>query len=257
VSSKAIVVIPVYQVELSPTELTTLKYSISQLVETNIALLYPAGLDVSWYTTHLQLKTGIAFPEEFFKSNRHYSRLLLAEAFYESFPGYEYVLILQQDGIIFRNELIHWVNQGYDYIGAPWPGGLEFTNLLHASGFMVDSPYKTYIGNGGVSLRRIEGCISLLRRFKAEAQFWAQLGNPEDMFFSAYGQLLEGFRFPNLATAARFAHELAPRSTSQFIRGELPFACHAWERYDREFWVTHREWPFATLGPMLTGENNA
>jgi hypothetical protein len=172
----------------------------------------------------------------------------LAEAFYESFPDYEYVLILQQDGIIFRNELIDWVNQGYDYIGAPWPGGLEFTNLLHASGFMVDSPYKTYIGNGGVSLRRIEGCISLLQRFKAEAKFWAQLGNPEDMFFSAYGQLLEGFRFPNLATAARFAHELAPRSTSQFIRGELPFACHAWERYDREFWVTHKEWPFPSLG---------
>ncbi|CAM8656353.1 MFS_GLUT6_8_Class3_like domain containing protein [Burkholderiales bacterium] len=245
--ASCVVVVPVYQASLSPVEERTLSYSLQKLQGFKAVLLYPEGLDVSWYTSTLGIQEGLAFPPLFFESPRHYSRLLLAERFYESLQAYDYLLILQQDAIIFRSELQTWVDGGFDYIGAPWPGGLEFTNLLHASGFMVDSPYKTYIGNGGVSLRNVQSSLRLLRGFQAEASYWAQLGNPEDMFFSAYGQLLQGFRFPNLATAARFSHELAPRSTSQIIRGELPFACHAWERYDKAFWLGHKDWPFPEL----------
>jgi hypothetical protein len=37
----------------------------------------------------------------------------------------------------------------------------------------------------------------------------------------------------------RFAFEAAPRQCLEMNQGRLPFGCHAWGRYDREFWTPH------------------
>jgi hypothetical protein len=47
------------------------------------------------------------------------------------------------------------------------------------------------------------------------------------------------FRIPDWKTALRFAFETPPRQCLELNNGRLPFGCHAWAKYDREFWTPH------------------
>ena len=44
------------------------------------------------------------------------------------------------------------------------------------------------------------------------------------------------FRVAPLEIAIKFAFECVPRYCYQLNGKQLPFGCHAWNRYDREFW---------------------
>jgi hypothetical protein len=44
------------------------------------------------------------------------------------------------------------------------------------------------------------------------------------------------FRLPAVDVALRFAFEASPRVYFALNNYELPFGCHAWERYDKAFW---------------------
>ena len=35
----------------------------------------------------------------------------------------------------------------------------------------------------------------------------------------------------------RFAFERDPLKSLTLTNGQMPFGCHAWERYDRSFWI--------------------
>lgn len=45
-----------------------------------------------------------------------------------------------------------------------------------------------------------------------------------------------GFKIAPMDVALRFGFECAPRYCYEQTGHTLPFGCHAWERYDREFW---------------------
>ena len=44
------------------------------------------------------------------------------------------------------------------------------------------------------------------------------------------------FKIADVATGLRFGFEVAPRICFERNHRQLPFGCHAWPRYDREFW---------------------
>ena len=65
----------------------------------------------------------------------------------------------------------------------------------------------------------------------------------EDLFFSFMATLSDFFRTPNFKIAAKFSHDIEPQYLSKIIANELPFGVHAWSKYDRNFWVSHPQWP--------------
>jgi hypothetical protein len=75
---------------------------------------------------------------------------------------------------------------------------------------------------------------------------WRQFMDPasnnrnNDIFWSDMAKYyLPGFRVASFHVGLRFAFEVAPSECFRMNGGNMPFGCHAWERYDREFWEPH------------------
>jgi hypothetical protein len=62
----------------------------------------------------------------------------------------------------------------------------------------------------------------------------------EDLFWSFHARkLLPTFKIPTPQEAVAFAFEMAPRYCFRQNSNQLPFGCHAWARYDRDFWIPY------------------
>jgi hypothetical protein len=153
------------------------------------------------------------------------------------------MLILQTDAILLKNELLRWVESGYDYIGAPWPSGYSLTLYTNKIPLENGILCNTFVGNGGLSLRNIPNCINLIQEFPDLALTWQTTGHAEDLFFSFMATISDFFKTPNFKVAAKFSHDIEPRYLSKLIGDDIPFGVHAWSKYDRDYWVNHPQWP--------------
>jgi hypothetical protein len=70
--------------------------------------------------------------------------------------------------------------------------------------------------------------------------FWANRGS----------HYYPGFKLAPIEVALKFGFECVPRYCYRLNNNELPFGCHAWEKYDKKFWE-----PF--LLPIVTEEISA
>ena len=233
----AIVLVPIYRPELWPLERYTLDHYLAALAGRTIKFIGPHTLDRSFYSEHYQSVPFLAFDDAFFASVEGYNRLLLSPWFYEQFAAYEFVLVLQTDAVVLRDELDFWCAQPYDYIGAPWPDGYKL--FVNAGKFAGDNGkyVVAYVGNGGLSLRRVSKCILLLEEFGDIVGMFDHSGSSEDLFFSVMGMLSEDFRLPDEATASLFALELKPSHYRAVNGGRLPMGGHAWWSYEPGFWL--------------------
>lgn len=233
---RAVVLIPIYKPELDPLEAYSLDKSIATLAGKDIRFIGPKGLDTGLYAERYPSIPFIGFDEASFASIPGYNRLLLSAGFYQQFAEFEFMLILQTDAIVLRDELDYWCNQPFDYIGAPWPDGYElFVNLGLYEG-AYGKRVKVQVGNGGLSLRRIRKCISLLKEFDTAIGVFDRTGSSEDLFFSVMGALSGDFVIPNEITASRFSLELKPSYYFRVNGGRPPMGGHAWWKYEPEFW---------------------
>ncbi|MEY2653815.1 MAG: hypothetical protein RLZZ524_843 [Pseudomonadota bacterium] len=207
-----------------------------------------------------QVKT---YADAYFSGITGYNRLMRSVDFYRSFTGHSHLLIAQTDTLVIADELAAWCERDVSYVGAPWfVGGSEPTWPLAFSG----------VGNGGFSLRRLDDVVRVLqtprripnfvksrsggargpvlwfRRFKHE--YWRAY-TFEPLFPSANEDLFWGvlvpaacdfFKVPRPEDAIGFAFEVAPRHLYDLNANRLPFGCHAWERYDRQFWEEQLPW---------------
>jgi len=94
-----------------------------------------------------------------------------------------------------------------------------------------------FVGNGGLSLRRVRPCIELISEFRSISSEWYKFGHAEDLYFAFLGTLSKSFIIPNVTTAARFSHDIEPDYLQTLIGHELPFGVHAWEKYDHQLWI--------------------
>lgn len=199
----------------------------------------------------------LRFPHRFFTSIQAYNRLLKSLRFYESFIGYEYVLIYHTDSFVFRNEVDYWCNKGYDYIGAP----------IYRFDGSPSPPREDYIcvGNGGFSLHKISSAIKVLTTFKriypieALREWYAQYsvrgklyylpyflrtlvglsGNShfalnhlrlnEDIFWGKYvPEAFPDFKVAPYDESYKFSMEYNYEYLFDLNERKLPFGCHRW-----------------------------
>lgn len=232
------VVVPMYKSELTAYEKVSLDRCLKELGAYPIIVIAPERLSPEIIQRLMLHEVAIEyFDNAYFENINGYSRLLLRSEFYARFIEYENILIYQLDAFVFTDRLVEWCRQSYDYIGAPWIGVDWFDNH-HKPGFGNLWGHFRYqkqmVGNGGFSLRRVKSFLFALMVLKNRADNWT---HNEDLFWSfEVPNNLPFFRKPDVDTALKFSFELNPKECFARTRGELPFGCHAWEKYDIEFW---------------------
>lgn len=230
------VIIPIYKPFLTNSEKTNIKISILNLEGFEIFFMTFKNLNVDYYKNQFKSINYIYFDDAYFKSISDYSRLMLSQNLYESFSKFSHILICQTDAIALKPELSYWLNQPYDYIGAPWPNGFEYTlydDFPHVNGGVKS---KAFVGNGGFSLRNINACLNLFEEFPLTRKEWIEFGHAEDLFFGFTSSLSKKFRIPNIMVAALFSHETQSHYLYNLTGSVTPFGCHAYETHAPEIW---------------------
>ncbi|MCE7068260.1 DUF5672 family protein [Dyadobacter sp. CY326] len=237
--ASAAVVIPVYKSVLNDNEKLSLKQCMKVLGDYPVQIVKPASLDLSAVKEAYPAIELISLDDVHFKGIAAYNRLMISIEFYKLFIKYEYILIYQLDAYVFRDALSEWCNKGYDYVGAPSLHMPEYDALdadAHETFASAFDKHRVVL-NGGLSLRRIPAIIRYLKIYNAIYPAW--LGN-EDMLFSQEATRLIPMKLflktPSWRNALAFAFEKSPAATYTLMQHKLPFGCHAWERYDPQFW---------------------
>jgi len=232
-----VVVVPLHRPQLTALEDFSLTHSLAQLKRSRrVVFVGPPGMDLSAYRQRLGKMEWLPFEANDFASVQGYSRLLTSATFYERFTEHEFMLVLQPDALLLRDDLDAWVERPFDYVGAPWPDGVDIFINLDRFGGEAGVRIKAYVGNGGLSLRRNRACVALLKEFPQALQYFQLSGSSEDLFFAFMGQVSNRFVLPNEMTAALFALELKPQRY-RLIDPTPPMGGHAWWKYDPLFWL--------------------
>jgi hypothetical protein len=261
--SKACIVIPIYKSfdSLSNFEYLSLQQVFKVFSGKSIKFICSKDFNFSDYfsvANSFNFKGEVeTFDNIYFQSIKGYNYLLMSQHFYERFSNYRYMLIYQLDAYIFRDALNEWVNKGYSYVGAPWI-------IKRNDEIIFDG-----VGNGGFSLRHIKTHLKVLEswgngdflflyvrycfqkgimpslfmkwvlfrlRKKYYIIFKEHKGN-EDIFWCkiAAGKF-SWYTLPNFEEALEFSMETEPRYAFEKNNNQLPFGCHALEKYDLDFW---------------------
>lgn|GEM_PF-1350408 len=204
-----------------------------------------------------------------------YNRMLLQAWFYRLFAAWNYILIFQLDAWVFSEDLGDWLRRGHAYVGAPWiramgtdtpdtgvgNGGLS---LRHVDSFIrvLEGPRYRWMpvyrwgelarriclfeGYAGMTspqrlrffLARLSAFVRMSFGWNNTLSYFVTINLLEDHFFSfCVPFVARSFRIPGIEEAALFSLETNPRATFAWLEGRPPFGCHAWERYDRAFWL--------------------
>lgn len=221
---QCVVIVPMYKSTLEWYEEISLKQLVKILSKYQICLCVPENFNIN----NIKMYTNFyveRFECEFFKNVDGYNRLMLSKEFYKRFCDFKYMLIYQLDALVFSDKLNYFIDLGYDYIGAPW-----FGQYIPQYGV-----YKSKVGNGGLSLRTIDGAIRLLDKFQKKAEEWK---NAEDVFFSIYGkQSPEIFKLAPFSVAVSFSFERMAARCYRYTKYKLPFGCHKWMLYSSDFYI--------------------
>jgi Protein of unknown function (DUF5672) len=232
------IVIPAYRAKLDWNERISLDRA-KQVFKNqyDIILVYPEGMDLSLYKSYDVFTQFIPMKAKYFSSVLMYSNLMNLSYFYQPFLTYKFILLYQLDTFVFENNLEQWCNSGYDYIGAPWIKAQWIEDLKKKFSWIGQFIYP--VGNGGLSLRNVKkfyyGSIFL----RPISLFWQAKWHEDFFWGSVAHRLIPGFKVPNVGTALQFAFEEHPQECYELNNHKLPFGCHAWEKFEPEFWKKH------------------
>ena len=225
-----IVVVPVYKSELDLFEQISFIQLIEVLGKYPICFIMPEGLKPNFEISIPQNANvkNVYYRADYFQTKFDYSRLCLNYAFYNDFSEYRYMLIYQLDAFVFSDRLLEFLKLGYDYIGAPQDN--EGFRLFH-------------VGNGGLSLRRIDKCIEILHEKESILKllpddFKEQIYSYEDLFwgYCGYDSRID-FKVPSVSVAAEFALQgNRVNCYEKMLAKGLPFGLHGWPYCDYDFW---------------------
>lgn len=254
---RAVIIIPIHKSKLDDFEYKSLERATLIFKNYDIVILCPNRLkNVDFF----KLKK-IHVNNIWMKNLTMYNKLKKSKFFYKTFSHYDFVLTYELDAYVFRDELQLWCSKGYDYIGAPWFEG--FTE--------ADSNSKIIgVGNSGFSLRKttlkdkINEYIQPPKIYFSRNVFLKMIGvlivylfqilgkinlnnsvflfnnDPEDIFFG-YRLKEKGIKMniAPISEAIKFSFEINPKLLLEMNNNILPFGCHAWWKYDLDFWKNH------------------
>ena len=257
------VVVPICnRSEFTPDEQISLRHLQCYLEKYDKYLIAPKSLEIDYPGFLIK-----RFSDRFFGSSLAHKKLIFASQFYRAFGEYKYILYYQLDALVFSDQLQEWCDTDLDYIGAPW--------IRHKDAPYHGSPYwEGKVGNGGFSLRKISSFLKVLNSHQysldpalygetssdnhSEPIRWvvrakqllkhckwfngirwelSRTRRPDDGFWAnRANHYYPAFKVASVETALRFSFECVPRYCFKLTNQTLPFGCHAWDRYDREFW---------------------
>jgi len=259
------IIIPIYKSDLSDKEKIAITQAFKVLNKYQIIFVAPQHLNTINYEKcfepyNYQL---IRFSDKYFYQGLEgYNELLLSENFYKTFSEFRYILIHQPDAYVFRDELIEWCNKGYDYIGAPWLEDKDEQIKLNG------------VGNGGFSLRNIENFLYIFSKCKIQtineeskikqrfykiqnktialrlkllnlignkrAVYYRDKNMNEDGFWGLVApQITRKFKTAPVEKAIKFSFDRYPDVLYKMNDYKLPLGCHAWNKWNPEFWKKH------------------
>ena len=248
-----IIIIPIYKEKLSDLEKISIDQCFEVFSKRKIIFVHPTDLDISYYRQNYSAFSYEGFTSNFFDSIQSYNQLMLNYAFYNRFIKYDYMLIYQTDCYVFRDELDHWTNLNYDYIGGIW-----FENY---TGNPEEGNKIWFAGNGGYSLRNIKRIAAILKPLNKIEEYihskvenfryfrsflFAKLRNRRftTRFATQYKENEDGFFYelykrnilsiPLVDKALLFSWDRRPDFMYQ-TTGKLPFGVHGWYRSDKHY----------------------
>lgn len=239
--ASVVVLIPVYKETLDTHEEFSVDYSLAIIMQRDIRFIAPENLGTTYYEQRYPGVPIDRFPPPCFESIQEYNRLLLNPDFYKRYSRFQFMLILQTDAIVLKDELDFWCTRPFDYVGAPWPRAYELNLETGRFEGGFSKHVHVNVGNGGLSLRRIFKCIQLLAEFKVEADVFRRTGSSEDLFFSVMGSLSTDFILPNEVTASMFSMEGSPSYYFKINGGHSPMGAHAWRINEPDFLMNFME----------------
>jgi hypothetical protein len=273
VKKSIVIVIPVWKEEMTEFEKISFMQCLHVMKGYTVCMISYIHLNIDKYLEILNSNSVeyrlFFFEKSIFDSVESYNHLMMSVEFYINFIQFKYILIYQLDCFVFRDDLLSWINYDYSYIGAPWVEGYDLSKYGNP---------VIGVGNGGFSLRRVEDHLKALLllnckecfNIRTKLSFFAFVsivvfllknsffilkqkikknnfslenynGN-EDIFWSEIaGKQFCWFKIPDWKIAAQFAVEVQPRYFFELNNQLLPFGCHAWWRYDLDFWKPHIE----------------
>ncbi len=244
---KTAVVIPIYKIDFSENERTSLRRVFEVLSGHKIIAAVPESLDTVQLSLSFPALEYRRFGDSNFKGIRAYNKMMLDSSFYKRFSDYEYILIYQLDAYVFYDRLQEWAERGYSYIGAPWiPTRKKYCTFWGKIILPFLRKFKTSdrkrlrdtfynVGNGGFSLRNVDDFIKITEKYKDKIA--DQLADnkpfyPEDLWIF-YETSTHEISRPGWKEALEFAFEQNPEESFRLNKERLPFGCHAW--YHKEY----------------------
>ena len=269
------IIIPIYKNAINAYEAISLQQCFSVLKNHPIIFVCPNKLKNSSFYKDYNKRADFTFlDDKNFKSVETYNHMLLSEWFYKLFIDYDYILLHQLDSFVFRDELAKWIKKDYSYVGAPW--------FVHDKNHSLTTNFMG-VGNGGFSLRKVNHCIKVLQSTKKiyslnecikqnkntnKPLYWLRgikqffklksfktvkynKNVNEDKILALAAKRFQFFKIPKHQIALQFAFEEQPRLLYSLNNDELPFGCHAWEKYEPLFYKSLIE-PYGYIVDLQT-----
>lgn len=245
---KKVIVIPIYKNKLSKTEIISLKQCYNILKNHRIVLIAPYNIDLEEYEKIIPKKYFKVeyFSNHYFLNICGYNKLMLSSEFYQRFLDYDFMLIYQLDCYVFNDQLDYWCNLDFDYIGAPWlffnldkltfkEKILYYLNKIKSIFGNLNKESLNYkVGNGGFSIRNIKKFHTILIKThpKKIEKFCGNNSTSsfynEDVFWSIKCKKIKK---PSFEKAIQFSLEDKPEIGFSSNNHNLPFGCHAWDKF--------------------------
>lgn len=201
--------------------------SITQKTSPQIDKIFcaPADLDVTDYRRQFPEWQFEFFDPHHFQSVKHYSLWLTEPEFYERFTGYEFICLCQTDAVLIK-DITEIDMTNIDYLGAPWDPPIKVLRLgtrLYVSTAFDETPApwpvrlfgrKVSVGNGGLSLRRVQALIDVANRISSAFPDQRREHILEDALFSAQGPRF-GLRVASSDQANQVFWESTARKATQ------------------------------------------
>lgn len=241
-TNKNCIAIPIYTKTPSKCDklsISSLK-NIKDIRDWDIFIIYPKQYDFelknNWAPIFSDFKyTLMALDNKWFASEKSYSKLLRSNDFWLIFKIYEYMLIFQTDGYCVECTLSDWTVKHYDFIGAP---------IIASNANWMKVPA---IGNGGVSLRKIQTFIDItdpngecMKTIKNDVDEFNKSRNYiydqyEDLYFCELINKYWDLDIARQDDAFNFAWDMNVDIVYEMRNHRLPCFLHAWTKNIR-FW---------------------
>jgi hypothetical protein len=258
---KAVVVIPIHSSNPNSFEQLSFKRCFEVLNKHQIFILAPKVLCLKKYEEIVSNFQVVRINPKWQSNIIQYNKLKRSLFFYNLFKKYDYLLTYELDAYVFKDDLDKWMISKNDYIGAPWFEGYATPISNKIIG----------VGNSGFSLRSISKCIYVLEKVKKMRTIFLvtkflklnkfipykyflkgiSLKNTKkiDLLFSSgyinediywcniVSTFFEDFTIASFKESIQFSFEVNPQYLYKVNNNELPFGCHAWQKYEPEFWI--------------------